>query len=215
MQVDTSVAEADVGKLQAGHGRRRSPSTRTRASTFKGTVRQIRNAPQTVQNVVTYDAVIDVDNPELELQPGMTANVTFVYAHRDSALRVPNAALRFQPPPELARAACGRRRRRQRAAAAAATAAAAGAAGGGAAAGRRRGRHARAARRRDRRTVWVLRGADADAGARPRRRHRRHRHRDRRRRAARGRPRRHRRRGQPAATASGQPAGGGAFRRMF
>jgi HlyD family secretion protein len=101
MQVDTTVAEADVGKLKAG-----MPATFSvdayPAERFKGTVRQIRNAPQTVQNVVTYDAVIDVDNRDLKLKPGMTANVTFVYAERDDALRVPNAALRFRPPPELA-----------------------------------------------------------------------------------------------------------------
>jgi HlyD family secretion protein len=100
MQVDTSVAEADVGKLtakmQAVFTVDAYPNEK-----FKGTVRQIRNAPQTVQNVVTYDAVIDVDNSELKLKPGMTANVTFVYAQKDEVLRVPNAALRFHPPPEM------------------------------------------------------------------------------------------------------------------
>lgn len=100
MQVNTSVAEADVGKLSSG-----IETTFTvdafPGERFRGTVRQIRNAPQTVQNVVTYDAVIDVDNPERKLKPGMTANVTFVYAEKSSALRVPNAALRFRPPPEL------------------------------------------------------------------------------------------------------------------
>jgi HlyD family secretion protein len=60
----------------------------------------VRNAATTEQNVVTYDAVIDVANPELKLKPGMTANVTFVYADRPEALRVPNAALRFTPPAE-------------------------------------------------------------------------------------------------------------------
>ncbi|MBS2031794.1 MAG: efflux RND transporter periplasmic adaptor subunit [Deltaproteobacteria bacterium] len=96
MQVDTNVAEADVGKLQAG-----MPASFTvdayPGESFKGTIRQIRNAPQTVQNVVTYDAVIDVDNGSLKLKPGMTANVTFVYASVDDALKVPNAALRFRP----------------------------------------------------------------------------------------------------------------------
>jgi HlyD family secretion protein len=100
MQVDTSVAEADVGKLtpkmQAVFTVDAYPSEK-----FKGIVRQIRNAPQTVQNVVTYDAVIDVDNTALKLKPGMTANVTFVYAEKDDVLRVANAALRFRPPPEL------------------------------------------------------------------------------------------------------------------
>ncbi len=62
-----------------------------------------RSAPQTVQNVVTYDAVIDLENPELrpgelKLKPGMTANCTFIWAERDSVLAVPNAALRFRPP---------------------------------------------------------------------------------------------------------------------
>jgi HlyD family secretion protein len=104
MQVNTSVAEADIGKLRAGMEATfvvdAHPNKR-----FKGAVRQIRNAPQTLQNVVTYDAVIDVDNPELELRPGMTANVTFVYAKVDDAIRVPSSALRFRPSPEqLARA---------------------------------------------------------------------------------------------------------------
>jgi len=101
MQVDTSVAEADVGKLQPGMPASflvdAFPSER-----FTGAVRQIRNAPQTVQNVVTYDAVIDVGNPDQKLRPGMTANVTFISAEKDDVLRVPNAAIRFRPPPELA-----------------------------------------------------------------------------------------------------------------
>ena len=100
MQVDTSVAEADVGRLKADM----SASFTVDAypgEIFRGRVRQIRNAPQTVQNVVTYDAVIDVDNPELKLKPGMTANVTFVYAEKDDVLRMPNSALRFRPPPAL------------------------------------------------------------------------------------------------------------------
>ncbi|HYD43525.1 MAG TPA: efflux RND transporter periplasmic adaptor subunit [Anaeromyxobacter sp.] len=97
MQVNTSVAESDVGRLEAG-----MPATfRVDAfpgRVFRGTVRQVRNAATTVQNVVTYDAVVDVDNPDLALRPGMTATVTFVYAEREDALRVPNAALRFRPP---------------------------------------------------------------------------------------------------------------------
>jgi len=100
MQVDTSVAEADVGKLKPGMTALFTvdayPTER-----FEGSVRQIRNSPTTVQNVVTYDAVIDVENPQLMLRPGMTANVTFVYADRPDALRAANAALRFKPTPEL------------------------------------------------------------------------------------------------------------------
>jgi HlyD family secretion protein len=100
MQVDTSVAEADVGKLSPGMEASFTVDAYP-AERFKGKVRQIRNAPQTVQNVVTYDAVIDVDNGQLKLKPGMTANVTFVYAEKDDALKVPNAALRFKPSPDL------------------------------------------------------------------------------------------------------------------
>jgi len=100
MQVDTSVAEADVGRLRAGMDATFTVDAYP-AETFKGKVRQVRNAPQTVQNVVTYDAVIDVDNPDLKLKPGMTANVTFIYAEKDDVLKVPNAALRFKPPPGM------------------------------------------------------------------------------------------------------------------
>jgi HlyD family secretion protein len=100
MQVDTFVAEADVGKLKPGMDASFTvdafPGRR-----FNGKVREIRNAPQTVQNVVTYDAVIDVLNPELELKPGMTANVTIVVAERENALKVANAALRFRPGPAI------------------------------------------------------------------------------------------------------------------
>ncbi|HMK74283.1 MAG TPA: efflux RND transporter periplasmic adaptor subunit, partial [Myxococcaceae bacterium] len=100
MQVDTSVAEADVGKLhdamEATFLVDAYPNER-----FTGKIWQIRNAPQTVQNVVTYDAVIDVSNPDLKLKPGMTANVTVVYAERQDVLRVPNAALRFHPSAEM------------------------------------------------------------------------------------------------------------------
>jgi HlyD family secretion protein len=99
MQVDTNVAEADVGKLQPGMKASFTVDAFPNEK-FKGTVRQVRNAPQTVQNVVTYDAVIDVENPDLKLKPGMTANVTFVWADREDVLKVPNAAIRFKPSAE-------------------------------------------------------------------------------------------------------------------
>lgn len=96
MQVHTSVAEADVGRLQPG-----MTATFTvdawPGEHFTGTIRQIRNAATTTQNVVTYDAVIDVANPDLKLKPGMTANVTIVTAQKDDVVAVPNAALRFRP----------------------------------------------------------------------------------------------------------------------
>ena len=73
--------------------------------TFHGQVVQVRNAPITVQNVVTYDTVIGVNNADLKLKPGMTANVSIIVAHRDNALKVSNAALRFRPPDATAPAA--------------------------------------------------------------------------------------------------------------
>lgn len=104
MQVDTSVAEADVGRLEAGMAATFTVDAYP-GEVFAGTVRQVRNSPQTVQNVVTYDAVVDVGNPELKLRPGMTATVTFVYAEKDDVVRVPNAALRFRAPASMLRAA--------------------------------------------------------------------------------------------------------------
>jgi HlyD family secretion protein len=101
MQVDTSVAEGDVGRLQVGM-RTFFTVDSFPGQRFFGKIRQIRNAATTVQNVVTYDAVIDVDNPDLRLRPGMTANVTVIYAERRDAIAVTNAALRFRPPPSLA-----------------------------------------------------------------------------------------------------------------
>jgi HlyD family secretion protein len=100
MQVHTSVAEADVGRLSQDMAAYFTvdayPSDR-----FVGTVAQIRNAAQTVQNIVTYDAVINVANPDLKLRPGMTANVNFIYADRNGVLTVSNAALRYKPSTEV------------------------------------------------------------------------------------------------------------------
>jgi HlyD family secretion protein len=100
MQVDTNVAEGDVGRLQ-----KEMPTFFTvdafPGQRFRGKIRDIRNAATSVQNVVTYDAVIDVDNSDLRLRPGMTANVTVTYADRPQVLAVSNAALRFRPPPSL------------------------------------------------------------------------------------------------------------------
>ncbi|HEY5923568.1 MAG TPA: efflux RND transporter periplasmic adaptor subunit [Kofleriaceae bacterium] len=96
MQIDTAVAEGDVGSLKEG-----IKATFTvdafPGKTFEGVVRQVRNAPTTNQGVVTYDAVIDVDNKDLGLRPGMTANVTFVLEKVENAVKIPNAALRFKP----------------------------------------------------------------------------------------------------------------------
>jgi HlyD family secretion protein len=102
MQVDTNISEADVGKLVEGAEASFTVDAFPQRR-FKGKIRQIRFAPQIVQNVVTYDAVIDVANPELLLRPGMTANVTVIVARADDVLRVPNAALRFRLDPDAKR----------------------------------------------------------------------------------------------------------------
>jgi HlyD family secretion protein len=97
MQIDAAVSEADIGTIEEGQ-----PVSFTVDAfpdrKFTGKVRQIRNAPTTVQNVVTYDTVIDVSNPDLKLRPGMTANASIITAERNGVLRIPNLALRFRPP---------------------------------------------------------------------------------------------------------------------
>ncbi len=97
MQIDANVAEADVGNVAVGQGVDFSVDAFP-YRTFHGEVAQVRNAPITVQNVVTYDTVISVTNEELKLKPGMTANVSVVIAQRQNVLKLPNSALRFRPP---------------------------------------------------------------------------------------------------------------------
>jgi HlyD family secretion protein len=96
MQVLANIDEADVGQLQTGSKVSFTVDAYPN-DVFRGAVSQVRLAPTTVQNVVTYTAVIDVANPELKLKPGMTANVTVAVAEADNALAVPNTALRFRP----------------------------------------------------------------------------------------------------------------------
>ena len=96
MQVDTNVSESDIGGVRVGNKARFTveafPDT-----TFDGVVTQVRQAPQTVQNVVTYDIVLTVANPQLLLKPGMTATVRVITAERGRVLRVPNQSLRYVP----------------------------------------------------------------------------------------------------------------------
>jgi HlyD family secretion protein len=96
MQIDTSVDEADIGKVKTWQEVDFTVDAYPDI-TFKGKVWQIRNAPITVQNVVTYDVVIQVNNPDLKLKPGMTANVSIVVDRKKDVLKIPNAALRFKP----------------------------------------------------------------------------------------------------------------------
>ncbi len=102
MQVDTNFSEADIGRIENGQEATFNVDAYPER-TFRGRVSEIRNAPTIIQNVVTYDVVIEVDNKDLKLKPGMTANVSVMIAHKEGVLRIPNAALRYRP--EFAKAA--------------------------------------------------------------------------------------------------------------
>ena len=96
MQVDTNVSEADVGGVKPGQRTYFTVQSYPNR-TFWGSVRQVREGPITVQNVVTYDVVIDVKNDDLALFPGMTADAHIITAERSNVLRVPLPAIRFNP----------------------------------------------------------------------------------------------------------------------
>jgi len=96
MQIDTSVAEADIGRILVDQSVEFTVDAYPEI-TFKGKVSEIRNAPIVVQNVVTYNVVVKVDNRELKLKPGMTANVSVIVSEKKGVLKIPNAALRFRP----------------------------------------------------------------------------------------------------------------------
>ena len=95
MQIDTNVDEADIGKVKVGQSVQFNVDAYP-DHTFSGKVSEIRNAPTTIQNVVTYSVIVKVANPELKLKPGMTANVSIVTAVERNVLTIPNAALRFK-----------------------------------------------------------------------------------------------------------------------
>jgi len=96
MQILANIDEADVGKVRAGLEARFTVDAYP-GETFSGVIRDVRQAPTTIQNVVTYPAVIDAPNPDRKLRQGMTASVTIITARKDDVLRVPNAALRWTP----------------------------------------------------------------------------------------------------------------------
>ncbi len=97
MQITAAVAEADIGSVQQAQ-----PVTFTVDAfpnrSFSGQVTQVRNAPKMASNVVTYETIISVDNKDLKLRPGMTANVSVIVASRENTLRIPNSALRVRLP---------------------------------------------------------------------------------------------------------------------
>lgn len=96
MQVDTNVSESDIGSVKPGNAASFAVESFP-AHVFKGRVVQVRQSPQTIQNVVTYDVVVQVDNPDLLLKPGMTADVRLITAEAQGVLRVPLEALRYWP----------------------------------------------------------------------------------------------------------------------
>ncbi len=100
MQVDTNVDEADIGKVKEGQFSYFTVDAFP-GEPFKAKVFQVRNAPTTVQNVVTYDVVLMVRNPDLKLRPGMTANVNIIMEKKDDVLMIPNSVLKFRMPPSM------------------------------------------------------------------------------------------------------------------
>jgi HlyD family secretion protein len=96
MQVDTNVSESDIGGIKQGDTATFTVDAFAKR-TFEGTITQVRQSPQTVQNVVTYDAVIGAANGDLALKPGMTASTRIIVDQRSDVLRVPNQALRYTP----------------------------------------------------------------------------------------------------------------------
>lgn len=96
MQVDASVSESDIGQVAPGNAAVFTVSAFP-GRRFAGRVLQVRQAPQTVQNIVTYDVVVGAPNPDLALKPGMTASIRIVTRRADGVLRVPDQALRYRP----------------------------------------------------------------------------------------------------------------------
>lgn len=101
MQIDAMVSEADVGGVEEGQSVTFTVDAFPQRK-FRGSVRQVRFAPTTNQNVVNYTTVVEVSNDDLKLRPGMTANASILIAEHKDVLRIPNGALRFRPPPGAA-----------------------------------------------------------------------------------------------------------------
>ena len=114
MQIETSVAEADIGNLKIGLPVRFSVDAFADRQ-FAGKVKQVRLNPTVQQNVVTYNVVVAVDNPDEVLLPGMTAHVQIIVSRHENVLRVPNAALRFKPLKEEGGEAAGKNNRKEKA----------------------------------------------------------------------------------------------------
>jgi HlyD family secretion protein len=100
MHVETNIDESDISRVQPEQEATFTVDAYP-GQVFRGTVMQVRHSPTNVQNVITYTVVINVDNPDLKLFPGMTANVRLVTDHMSGVLKIPSAALRFRPPDDL------------------------------------------------------------------------------------------------------------------
>ena len=100
MNIDASVSESDIGQVKTAQTAEFTVDAFP-DDIFRGKVVQVRKSPSTVNNVVTYDVIIAVDNPEQKLFPGMTADVSILVAERKNVLKIPNAALRFIPPDDV------------------------------------------------------------------------------------------------------------------
>ena len=100
MQVDTNVEESDVGNIRVGQSATFTVDAYP-GKMFHGQVIDVRKAPILTQNVVTYDVVIGVSNPELKLFPGMTANVRILTLRAENVLKVTNSILRLRPPADV------------------------------------------------------------------------------------------------------------------
>jgi HlyD family secretion protein len=146
MQIDASVAEADVGIISEGYDVDFTVDAYP-YQTFHGQVFQIRNSSTTVQNVVTYDTVITVKNDDLKLRPGMTASLFIIVAKHQNVLKMPNGAMRFHPPDVAASTGTPVKEKHQKE--------------GGKRAGEHRSGHA-AEPPQIERTVYVLRGDKPD-----------------------------------------------------
>src|SRR5206468_10523256 len=109
MQILANIDEADVGKVREGLDAKFTVDAYP-GETFTGKIREVRQAPTTIQNVVTYAAVIDAPNPDRKLRQGMTASVQITTARKDEALRVSNAALRWKPDESAAPEPAGQQR---------------------------------------------------------------------------------------------------------
>src|SRR5437016_10050981 len=97
MQVNANVDEADIGNISDQADVKFTVDAYPNEG-FRGRISEIRLNPQTVQNVVTYSVILSIENPEMKLKPGMTANITIIVDQRNNALKVPNASLRYSPP---------------------------------------------------------------------------------------------------------------------